>query len=432
MASWGMAAFTGRKMWEESRRTQEENERLLAGRPLFDLQMEEAKKDADLTAQAVKESRRVQSLINSKKSDLQAGGERGAKALAEVMSGIHGGDGTAWRAQDGIIYEIDKSGNARPYMDLRNASGIAMLATAQQFVPDAATATATYQAAEKENQKTLREREIEVMKLDNQLRVALASGASAAQVAGIKGQYDIAVQALKNQAAVDTKKLDIDSAYRVAQVGLQKEFASQWDDPQKLQKYVTDYVVASAVPGGVPQYDTSGNLTGIGIINPTTKDVVPIELTPELRSGVLSQRDQLMLEGGQAAAANGYMAPAITFLGNAGSGMTQRRDAEVAAANAAQAGAIQSYETVPQGYALDRVQAPSYGLPAITTMQPVPVVSGVINPTNNLPVMSQIIQDVRQGIAQQNADNYRLHTGAWNMNPYNLPPVGYAGGISRK
>lgn len=406
MASWGMAAYTGRKMWEDARKTQEENERLLAGRELFDRQIEEAEKDAEVTAQAKKESRRIQSLINSKKVELQAGGQRGAKAMAEVLSGIYGGDGSTWQAKDGVIYEIDSNGNTVNATDLRNTSGAAILSMAQQYVPDAATVAATFIDAEKENQKTIREAQLKVLELENAVRVAMTNGASNAQVAQLKGQYDIAVQQLRNQSALDVKSLDVSSALKVANVGLQKEFASQWDNLPQIRKYAIEQTVADAIAGGVPQYDSTGNFTGIGIINPSTNDVTPIELTPEMRSGILSQVDQQILEGGQLAANTGYTAPVAVYLGSAKSGITQRRDAEVAAVNEAILQGVDAFKALNSnpGAGLSQVQIPSYGLPAITSIQPLPVVSGIINPSTNLPVMSQVTQGVRQGIAQQNAD----------------------------
>lgn len=424
MASWGMAAYTGRKMWEDARKTQEENERLLAGRQLFDLGIEEAEKDAELQSQAKKESRRVQSLINSKKTALQAGGVRGAKAYAEVMSGITG-DGSTWQAKDGIVYELDKDGNVVNATDMRNVSGAAMLSMAQQFVPDAATVTRDYQVAEAANQQAIRELQIKKMELDNQIRVALTNGASQAQVAQLRGEYALVEQQLRNQSALDVKKLDVSSARDLANLQFQESMAKTWE-PKKIEDSVLNQVVGMTIPGGIPQYDSTGHWTSVTVLNPSTKEPVEVELTPEQRSGILSQRDQILLEGAQMAAATGFSGPAMFYTGSAASGITQRRDAEVAAATALAQQALQSYASTPApGAGLSQVQTPAYGIPSVTSIQPVPVVSGVINPATGLPVMPQVIQGVRQGIAQQNADNYR--PGPSVIDPLNTASFGLSG-----
>lgn len=425
MASWGMAAYTGRKMWEDARKTQEENERLLAERRLFDLGIKEAEQDAELQAQAKKESRRIQSLINAKKTDLQAGGERGAKALAEVYSGLFGKDGATWSAKDGVLYELDRDGNTVNAVDLRRVSGIAMLSMAQQFVPTAEEAAAAYQTAEALNQKAIHEIQMKMLELENEIRVAQTNGASSAVVAKLRGEYALAEQEMRNRSALDIKSLDVQSAQSAAQFGFQESMAKMWDT-DKVNKWATTRAVGTAIPGGIPQYDTSGNFIGAAVINPTTNDVVPVELTPEMRSGIISQRDQLVSEGAGKAAATGYMAPPVVYMGHADSGMTQRRDAEMAALLESVQQATQSVGNVPvPGAGLKHVQMPMYGNPQITTLQSLPTVYNTFNPSTGLPVAPQIFQDVRQGLAQQRADSFV--PSPTMLDPMNVYSFGHVG-----
>lgn len=179
MASIGLGMATGRALWEQARRTQEENERFLMGRNLYEqqLQLQELQTQQQITEQET--STQASAILEKYRKRIQAGDtEAFAKFLAdmspeeddvyvvqgnEIMKGYKSPDGEiVW---EGVV------------MDTTGFSGPALLSAAYQHVETTSQLVAGYRTAAAAAAETLNEYQFESFKTDEKIRYAQAESA---------------------------------------------------------------------------------------------------------------------------------------------------------------------------------------------------------------------------------------------------------------
>ena len=415
MASWGLAAYTGRKMWEDATKVAEENERYKAGRALFDLQLQEDKETAKLQAQANKESRRIASNLNTYKSRIQRGDK---KALAEFMSSIDTNSDTSWSVVGDSIVEQDESGNIVTNIPLKDVSGAAMLSMAQQFVPTADKVAEEYRIGVASNQKYMQELQKAMMDVQARLEVAKINGASSATVAQLNGEYSLLREQLKAASDANLKNMDSSAGISMA---LAKEGLSQWQDAASVRQAATVNALATMSPNAVPQFDSNGNLTMLTDMS-TGEQVTPDKLSTDFTSELNNRARQFITTGLQQAAATNFSGPMVGYLTNATNQYVNNLNQNIADI----ASQIGNATTSVQGLPVLAVPTPQaqlgVGTPSVDTSSlQAPVVYSYISPTDvGTSALGNIVSNFEAATEEQinSANRARLNQalqsgGAW-------------------